>query len=229
IRRAARAFDLYHSGKVEHVNTHTFKVASQYDRQEPYEVKIKQTPYLKAGGYAYFTCQDWMNYSGDQDLPDVNFWCKHSIAALVWLHNRREGTSLPVNNNGNGNGKREFTDACRLTVVNECGSNEAKAIQDKLNGQIDSQKNADGRAQALSSQPQLDQRAMRYTTPSTSNPFEESESYDIDQIEGRRNGEVTWKLRNGEYVISYRGIMTLAEKHGIEYEVSLDSEGNERQ
>jgi hypothetical protein len=68
----ARAFDLYHSGKVEHQRDHTFKVASQYDRQEPYEVKIKQTPYLKAGCYAYCTCQDWMNYSGDQDLPDVH-------------------------------------------------------------------------------------------------------------------------------------------------------------
>ena len=216
LRRAARAFDLYHSDKVEHVTDHTFRVASQYNRQDPYEVKIKQTPYLKAGGYAYCTCQDWMNYSGDQDLPDVNFWCKHSIAALVWLHNRREGTSLPVNavvqplsphNNGNGNGKR---------VVNECGSQEAKALQDKLNGQLGSQKNSDGRAQALSSQPQLD----------LSNPFEESESYDIDQIEGRRNGELAWKLSNGEYVISYKGIMTLAEKHNIEFSVSLHDDTN---
>ena len=43
---------------------------------------------------------------------------------------------------------------------------------------------------------------MRSTTPST---------------------ELAWKLRSGEYCISYRGIMTLAEKHSIEFdEVSLN-------
>jgi len=189
LRRAARAFDLYHSGKVEHVNNHTFKVASQYDRERPYRVQIKQTPYLKAGCYAYCTCQDWMNYSGDQDLPDVNFWCKHSIAALVWLHN----------NNG------------RKRIVNECGSQEAKALQDKLNGQRNSQKNNGNSRFNRDSQMQLD----------ITDPFQEAEALDIAQIEGRSNGELAWKLRNGEYCISYRGIMTLAEKHGIEYEVSL--------
>ncbi|MEK7396627.1 MAG: hypothetical protein AAB116_06790 [Candidatus Poribacteria bacterium] len=191
LRRAARAFDLYHSGKVEHVNNHTFKVASQYDRQEPYKVMIKQTPYLPAGGYAYCTCEDWMNYSGDQDLPDVNFWCKHSIAALVWLHN-------------NGNGTKK--------VVNECGSNEAKAIQDRLN---DSQNNNGNGAQKAPSQTMsLDIR----------DPFQESEQLDIDQIEGRRNGEVTWKLRNGEYVISYKGIMELANKHHITFDEAVHSD-----
>ncbi len=205
LRRAARAFDLYHSGKVEHVNNHTFKVASQYDRERPYRVQIKQTPYLKAGGYAYCTCQDWMNYSGDQDLPDVNFWCKHSIAALVWLHN-------------NGNGKR---------IVNECGSQEAKALQDKLNGQLNSQQDNGNGAKAPSQPTQLD----------LSDPFQEAETLDIAQIEGRKNGELYWKLRNGDYCISYRGIMTLAEKHSIEFdEISVNDDtviakaknGNER-
>ena len=143
-----------------------------------------------------------MNYSGDMDVPDVNFWCKHSIAALVWLHN----------NNGNGTKK----------VVNECGSNEAKAIQDRLN---DSQKNNGTGAQKAPSQLDL------------SDPFQEAEALDIAQIEGRSNGDLAWKLRNGEYCISYRGIMTLAEKHSIEFdEVSVDDNtviakaknGNER-
>jgi hypothetical protein len=145
----------------------------------------------------------------------VNFWCKHSIAALVWLHN----------SNGNGNGKREFTDAYRLTVVNECGTDRAKEIQEKLNGQLTKSENS-GNGDAKSPS-QLD----------LSNPFEESESYDIDQIEGRRDGELAWKLRSGEYCISYRGIMTLAEKHSIEFdEVSVNDNtviakaknGNER-
>jgi hypothetical protein len=195
LRRAARAFDLYYSGKVEHVNDHTFSVASQYDRNEkPYQVLIKPTKYLPAGGYAYCTCEDWMNYSGDMDVPDVNFWCKHSIAALVWLHN----------NNGNGTKK----------VVNECGSNEALELQNKLNVQLDS-RNDKGNG-AVKNALSLD----------LSNPFEESESYDIDQIEGRRNGEVTWKLRNGEVVISYKGIMKLAEKHGIEFSEPTLSDTN---
>jgi len=202
LRRAARAFDLYHSGKVEHVNNHTFKVASQYDRERPYRVQIKQTPYLKAGCYAYCTCQDWMNYSGDQDLPDVNFWCKHSIAALVWLHN----------NNG------------RKRIANECGSAEAKALQDKLNGQLTKSENS-GNGDAKSPS-QLD----------LSDPFQESEAYDIDQIEGRRDGNLVWRLRSGEYCISYAGVMKLAEKHSIEFSVSVNddtviakaSNGNER-
>ena len=124
IGRAARAFALYHSGKVEYESTDarrltvTFRVASQCNRQDPYDVKIKQSKYLKAGGYAYCTCQDWMKNSGDMDVPDVTFWCKHSIAALIWLHR----------NNGNGN--------LTSRIVNECGSAEVKALQNKLNGQL---------------------------------------------------------------------------------------------
>jgi len=111
LRRAARAFDLYYSDKVEHVNDHTFRVASQYDRNEkPYQVLIKPTKHLPAGAYAYCTCEDWMNYSGDMDVPDVNFWCKHSIASLIWLHNH----------NGNGNGTKK--------VVNECGTDRVRCV-----------------------------------------------------------------------------------------------------
>jgi hypothetical protein len=47
--------------------------------------------------------------------------------------------------------------------------------------------------------------------------FQQSEQLDIDQIEGRKNGELAWKLSNGEYVISYAGVMKLAEKHGITF------------
>jgi hypothetical protein len=136
-----------------------------------------------------------MNYSGDQDLPDVNFWCKHSIAALVWLHN----------NNGNGNGKR---------IVNECGTEQAKELQNNLNAQIDSQNNNGTGAQKAPSQIQLD----------ITDPFQEAESLDIAQIEGRTNGELVHKLSNGEYVISYAGVMKLAEKHSIEFSVSVNND-----
>jgi len=206
LRRAARAFDLYHSGKVEHVNNHTFKVASQYDLKRPYRVQIKQTPYLKAGCVgesgcttafiAYCTCQDWMNYSGDQDLPDVNFWCKHSIAALVWLHN----------NNGWVRCKR----AMRSTTPS-----------------TDTTPSTGNSRQSRDSQMQLD----------ITDPFQEAEALDIAQIEGRSNGELAWKLRSGEYVISYAGVMKLAAKHEISFdEISVNDNtviakaknGNER-
>jgi hypothetical protein len=218
LRRAARAFDLYHSGKVEHQRDHTFRVASQYDRQEPYKVMIKQTKHLKAGCYAYCTCEDWMNYSGDQDLPDVNFWCKHSIAVLVWLNN----------NNGSVRCVDTTPSTGRKRIANECGTEQAKQLQNKLNSQSDSPNNNGNGAQKAPSQP---------TKLDLNDPFQESESLDIDQIEGRKNGELAWKLRNGEYVISYKGIMTLAEKHSIEFdEVSLNDNtviakaknGNER-
>jgi hypothetical protein len=144
-----------------------------------------------------------MNYSGDMDVPDVNFWCKHSAAVLIWLHN-------------NGNGRKR--------IANECGSAEAKALQDKLNGQLTkSEKKGNGDAKSPS---QLD----------LSDPFQESEAYDIDQIEGRRDGNLVWRLRSGEYCISYAGVMKLAEKHSIEFSVSVNddtviakaSNGNER-
>jgi len=212
LRRAARAFDLYHSGKVEHVNDHTFVVASQYDRQRPYQVTLHPPLPLPRGEgatkmYGYCTCQDWMNYSGDMDVPNVDFWCKHMISAALWLHN---------NGNGNGNGNlTSIKNECRLDLTKEvdlgmsnqdkeCGTDEAKAIQAKLNGQIDSLGNNGNGAKQAPSQPQLD----------ISDPFQECESYDIDQVEGRRDGEMAWKLRNGEYVISYQGVMTMAQKHG---------------
>ena len=101
--------------------------------------------------------------------------------------------------------------ASRRPVVNECGSNEAKAIQDKMNGQLDSQGNNGNGAKAPSQPTKLDIR----------DPFQQSEQRDIDQIEGRSNGELVHKLSNGEYVISYQGIMTLSEKHHITFEASI--------
>lgn len=192
LRRAARAFDLYHSGKVEHVNDHTFVVASQYDRQRPYQVKLHEGA---TKTYGYCTCQDWMNYSGDMDVPDVNFWCKHMISAALWLHN-----------NGNGNGSK---------VTSECGTERARAIQDKMNGQLDSSKNnGNGAKQAPSHQLEI------------SDPFKECESLDIAQVEGRGNGDLVHRLSNGEYVISYKGIMRLAERHDIEFELATHDDTN---
>ncbi len=55
-------------------------------------------------------------------------------------------------------------------------------------------------------------------------PFQEAELLDIDQIEERSNGDLVHKLSNAEYVISYNGIMALAEQHGITFEASRHDE-----
>ena len=100
LRRIARAFDLYFRGKVEHVDNHSFIVQSQRIPDVSYRVQLKESRYLPAGAYSWCTCQDWTNYSGDQEWPDIYFWCKHSIAALLWV--QRNGEL------GMGNGKSEL-------------------------------------------------------------------------------------------------------------------------
>jgi hypothetical protein len=81
-----------------------------------------------------------------------------------------------------------------------------------MNGQLDSRNN-NGNGDAKSPS-QLD----------ISDPFKQSEQLDIDQIEGRSNGELVHHLSNGEYVISYRGIMKLSERHDIEFELATHDE-----
>ena len=203
LRRAARGFDLYYSGKVEHVNDHTFKVASQYDRQRPYQVILHEGA---TKPYGYCTCPDWMNYSGDTDVPNVDFWCKHMISAAIWLHK-------------NGNGSKP---------TNECGSERAKRLQDKMNGQLNkSGNNGNGAGNNAPSQPtQPNGRCFGIHLPTkldVTDPFQRSEQNDIDQIEGRGNGELAWEI-DGKYVISYRGIMKLAEKHDITFETAIHDE-----
>jgi len=94
----------------------------------------------------------------------------------------------------------------------------AVEIQEKLNRHLNRLKNSTkGPKDPSQKQLRLD------------NPFEEADSYDIDQIEGRpvcqgtgrRNRDLAWKLSNGQYIISYQGIMTLAERHSIEFSVSI--------
>ena len=47
---------------------------------------------------------------------------------------------------------------------------------------------------------------------------------DIAQIEGRSNGDLAHKLSNGKYVISYKGIMKLAEQNSITFEAARHDE-----
>ena len=183
LRRASRAFDLYNSEKVEHINDHTFNVKSQYRERSPYQVHISKSD------VSYCTCPDWMNYSGDKVLPDVHFHCKHSIAARIWLHH-------------NGNGSKIENEA---KVKYQNGSRGAAEIEAKLNG--DNGSDANNGTGDNPVHHQLDR----------SNPFEECELLDIEQIEGKRNGDLVHHLSNGEYIISYNGIMALAEQHNVTF------------
>jgi hypothetical protein len=44
-----------------------------------------------------FCCEDWMKNSGDTDVPDVFFWCKHAIASLIWLHRGKRKVQMDKN------------------------------------------------------------------------------------------------------------------------------------
>ncbi len=133
-------------------------------------------------------------------------------------------------------------------ITNECGSNEAKALQDKMNGQLDSRTGGFVTADNHHDNGNGAKQAPSHSQLDLSDPFQQSEQLDIDQIEGlqnregglgvrvrapsayalnppsrtlppiRSNGELVHKLSNGEYVISYQGIMTLSEKHHITFE-----------
>jgi hypothetical protein len=233
-RRVARAIDILESNKVNEIDDGIFRVHSQYDENKSYIVNVNH-------GAPYCDCPD-----GERTIN-----CKHRIASLLYARRQAQAITVIKTTDGNdgdywrrcwciAQGNRRtlvyeepdgrlfcncgaYYNDCKhkqlvikavtnslARIVNECGSNEAKALQDQMNGQLDSQNNNGNGAQAPS-QMQLD----------ISDPFQEAESLDIDQIEGRSNGEFVHKLSNGEYVISYKGIMTLSQKHGIEFSEAI--------
>ena len=226
-RRIARAFDLFETSKVNELSHDEgfYRVHSQYD-DKIYTVEVNH-------GNPSCSCPDGAK----------TVYCKHMIASLMMAfeqeqkapvltvkemaHNERIKASWVVTD-GNEyttvwqdlNGKvccvcgayykgdcihkqlvREFCNAGNGSkMVNECGSETAKALQEKLNGN-------NGTGDIKSPSHNLD----------VSNPFEESEQLDIDQIEGRSNGDLVHKLSNGKYIISYHGIMALAEQHDVTF------------
>ena len=227
-RRVARAFDLVESNKVTEVTDGIFRVRSQYDPSKAYIVNVNH-------GQPSCNCPD-----GERTCH-----CKHRIASLLYARKQAPVITIVKTTDGEDGdywrrcwlikqGNRRimvyeepdgrlfcncgaFYGDCehkqlviqnvksQLRFINECGTDRAKTIQSKLNSQLDSQKN-NGNGAKAPSQPQLDLR----------DPFQQSEQLDIDQIEGRRNGELAWNI-NGKYVISYKGIMSLSQKHDITF------------
>ena len=198
LRRTARAWDLFFSGKVTHIRDHTFEVESQHNdngRGIPYQVSISKR------NISYCTCQDWMKNSGDTDVPDPYFHCKHAIGARIWLHRH------------NGNGKR---------IVNECGTAEAQAIQDKLNSDNGNRNNGNGN-NGNGSKGSGDKKSPSLNIDPSAKPFIESDELDAQQIL-TGEGDKVHHLSNGEYTIAFNGIMALSEKYNITTE-TLEDEG----
>ena len=244
-RRIARAYDLVETNKVTFVTDDISRVRSQYDPKAIYTVEVNH-------GNPHCTCPD----------NERTIFCKHSIASMMLAKAQEQKASkLTIYDESKGSrygrwqimdyGKKkgyivdrdsEGTLSCpccsrstqcrhkkavrtyiggNAKITSECGTETAKALQDKLNGS-----NGTG-----------DNQTPVHHQLDTSNPFQECEQLDIDQIEGRSwrvrrddnpsrhaLGDLVHVLSNGEYVISYRGIMALAEQHGVTFEASRHDE-----
>ncbi len=230
-RRIARAFNLVETNKINEVSHEDgiYRVQSQYDPKAIYTVEVNH-------GKPSCTCPD-----GKKTV-----YCKHMIASMLTaLEQEQKASKLTIyddtfdKRNGKRHSKygrwvvndykvrkgyvvyrdehgklhcacgkkecrhckaiREVTDSSKR-IENECGTTEAKALQNKLNGN-------DGTGGESHPSTQLD----------TNDPFQESEQLDIDQINGNGNGDLVHHLSNGEYIISYNGIMKLAEQHDVKF------------
>jgi hypothetical protein len=230
--RVAHASDSTLSNQVMEIDDGIFRVRSQYQPHKSYLVNIN-------GGHPNCDCPD-----GQRTLN-----CKHRIASLLYL--RQEIDALTVTDEThkscNQRGRWIVTDDQDKVVYhiyrdgegrlicpcgrksdckhrkaikeyirrNECRTEFALEIQAKLNRHLNRLKHSGkGSKDPKKRQLRLD------------NPFEEADSYDIDQIEGRRSGDLAWKLSNGQYIISYQGVMTLADRHSIQFSVSIHDDAD---
>lgn len=245
-RRVAHAYDLVESNTVMEVDDGIFRVRSQYEPHKSYLVNINH-------GHPSCDCPD-----GQRTIN-----CKHRIASLLYLRQEIDALTITdeTHKSCNQRGRFLITDdqdkvvyhiyrdgkgrlicpcgrksdckhrkaikeyIIKNKIKNEYGTERGQEIQEQLNRHLNRLKHS-GKESKNPSQIQL----------SLDNPFEEAESYDIDQIEGRRNvpilgipqsgGDLAWKLSNGQYIISYKGIMTLAERHSIQFSVSIHDDAN---
>ena len=243
-RRVARAQDLVASNKVSQIDDGIFRVRSQYDEGKSYIVnvnsgdpscdcpdgertinckhRIASLLYARKQAQAITIVKTTDGNSGDYWR---RCWCIAQGNRRTVVYEEHSGRLFCNCGAYYQDCKHKQLVIKTVTnelksiakgkpVVNECGSNEAKALQDKMNAQLDSQNNNGNGAQAPSQPTKLDLR----------DPFQESESYDIEQVEGRKNGEMAWKLSNDTYCISYKGVMTLAEKHGVTFTTGSNSQ-----
>lgn len=214
-RRLARAFDLLRQDKVTEVDDGIFRVRSQWDEDKRYIVNLNH-------GHPSCDCPDGRR--------TIN--CKHRLASLIFAERqvkksdvvrwKKSDVACWIDGNTIGNvwrGRTRWMCSCGKTDCKhikkavpaafrftDSGTEEARELQDKLN-RLD-QKQKEGKEEE---EKEEDNSSSSSSPPSfvldRSDPFQESEQLDIDQIEGRLNGEVVHKLSNSEYVMSYQGIM----------------------
>jgi len=243
MRRAARALDIVNQDKVHFLGEDVFRVDSQWDDKH-YHVELNH-------GNVGCTCEDFKKngvackhmiaatiYKKErQGQPTTQMRIKkRSDGIFCWIDGNTVGNAEYLSRTGHwycGCMRLKLKEPCRhikeiqkrlgddgnngngSKITNDCGSEHAKQLQDKFNGQQLDSRNDNGNGAKAPSQPtKLDIR----------DPFQQSEQLDIDQIEGRSNGELVHKLSNGEYVISYQGIMTLAQKHDIKFDEAIHSD-----
>lgn len=262
-RRIVRAQDLVKSNKVSQIDDDIFRVRSQYEPQKSYIVNLNHGHPSCDCPDGEHTCHckhriASMLYLRDKQAEQMTIiriikgtesdgwrWCwliKQGNKRIMIYdeHDRRLFCNCGAHY-GDCEHKRLVIETTKKKleqkpVVNECGSNEAKALQDKLNSQSDSQNDSGNGAHKAPSQDDIDP---------LSRPFVESDKLDEQQIltgEGgnahylesvaelkaniqkyiRKQRKQIEKLQ--EYVISYQGVMRLAEKHQITFETSIHSD-----
>ncbi|MBC8462379.1 MAG: SWIM zinc finger family protein, partial [Deltaproteobacteria bacterium] len=208
-RRVARAQDLVASNKVSRMDDGIFRVSSQYDVAKSYIVNLNGdwgcdcpdhqkhtgdsckhmiasmifaqkheaksliikdvTEYKKNVRRAWFIIDGkrrinlWQDLNGKLCCNCGAYYdgdCKHKKVIREYL------------NNDGGNGSK---------ITNECGSEKAKAIQEKLNGQLNSrQDNGNGATGGFVT---ADNHQQAPSQLDITDPFQQSEQLDIDQIE----------------------------------------------
>ncbi|TET28732.1 MAG: hypothetical protein E3J73_00455 [Candidatus Bathyarchaeum sp.] len=244
-RRVARAFDLVETNKVNEVTDGIFRVRSQYEADKSYIVNLNH-------GEPACDCPDGERTINCKHRIASLLWMrKHEAKAFIIKEIERPNVSrawfiidgkrrimmwqdlngkLCCNCGAYYDGDCEHKKAIReyngggngSKMVNECGSDRARAIQDRLNNTRKDKGNGDAKSP---SPPTVSRRRrLLLAQLEISDPFQECELKDIAQVEGRGNGEWAHRLSNGEYVVSYRGVMGLAEKHDIEFELATHDE-----
>ena len=244
-RRVARAYDLVNTNKVSEVTDGIFRVRSQYEPDKAYIVNLNHgEPSCDCpDGERTINCKHRIAallYAQKQVQPQMltvyddtknsyhgrGRWIVTDTKrrAKYIVYREKNGRLICPCPSGRGDCEhkkaiKDYEDGKETKIVDEfhqsiCGTKRAEAIQEKLNGQLTKSENSGNGAEKAPSQTMsLDLR----------DPFQQSEQLDIDQIEGRLNGELVHKLSNGEYVISYKGIMSLSQKHGIEFSSGFNS------
>jgi len=231
MRRAARALDIVNQDKVHFLGEDVFRVDSQFDAKF-YHVELNHgnpgcscEDFKKNGVMCkhMIAATIYNKESQANQLTIYDDTANSHLGRGRWIvTDPKARAKFIIYRDGKGNlhcpcnrkdcehrkAIREYDgggDGRGRVVENECGSETAKELQRKLNGQSDSQGNNGNGAHQAPSQDNIDKSSI---------PFLEADAMDTQQFFNGNNGNAH-RLSNGEYVISIKGIEKLSEKYGI--------------